>query len=111
MTQSRVALAMLLGFGLSGGVFAESGQPPASASRLKELAEQYLAASKERLKAKEAEDAQREQTKQTADAERQRARGRAEAQKLAIEMTREKLKRQTTQDRESQQQVQLAHER
>ncbi len=90
--QSPVALAE--------GPASFSSSREADGSELVPLAEHYLRAAKEQV------ERQRE-----VERERQRAREREEAQRLAIQLSREKLKQRTLQEREAQRQLQTARDR
>lgn len=73
---------------------------PSKDKRFTPLAQQFLEAAKARVEAE-----------QRANAERERERQRRDAEQLAIQMSREKLKRRADQEREAKRQVQLARER
>ncbi|MBI3321210.1 MAG: hypothetical protein HYZ91_02955, partial [Candidatus Omnitrophica bacterium] len=79
--------------------------------RFTPLAEQFLEAAKARLEEQKRQEAERERAGQEAEAERARARERQDAQRLAIELSRQKLSQQAVKQREAQRQLQLARER
>ena len=119
VTRWRLFLVIGLGLSLSSICLAASDQTSSEEPRrFTPLAQQFLETAKARLEAKQKAEAEREQARQREEAKtreteaaRVRAQQRQEAERLAVQMSRDKLKRQIVQERETQQQLELARER